>query len=304
VWQFICLGWFSRATLFMRLKGISRPSELLVADASPHYPEVDRRSKLSVQEFNREYRKPGKPVVILDAIEEWPARSTWTFEYFKTRYGGDQVLAHRYKGTKYRHSDARQMSFREYLEGVASQDWKSFPYYIRDNWALLVAHPELSADYAFPKYFFDWFTLLPPFMRLPYPRIFIGPKGAITPLHVDIWGTHAWLSQLVGRKRWILFPPEQKDLLYDFQVDPSQPDFERFPLARHATPVECTIGPGETVWVPSNWSHWVVSLDAAISLSSNYMGPGCLLSPFTNSAKDLVLKRLWSSLRGKRRPKA
>src|ERR1700674_4028803 len=139
------------------------------------HPEVDRRSNLSVREFNREYRKPGRPVVILDAIEDWKARSTWTFDFFKSRYGSDKVLAYQYRGTKYRHSDARRMSFGDYLDGVVNGDWESFPYYIRDNWALLVAHPELAADYTFPNYFFDWFTLLPPFMRLRYPRIFLGP---------------------------------------------------------------------------------------------------------------------------------
>lgn len=268
------------------------PSQAAATPAVPRYPEVDRVSNLSIREFNREYRNPGKPVVILDATENWKARSTWTLDFFKSKYGTDDVLVHHYKGMKYKPGDAQRMSLAQYIEGVAAQDWQTFPYYIRDNWALLFAHPELSGDYVFPKYFFDWFALMPPFMRLPYPRIFIGPKGAVTPLHVDIWGTHAWLSQLVGRKRWILFPPEQRELLYDYQVEPDQPDFERYPRFRNAAPVECTIGPGETVFVPSNWSHWVISLDASISLSSNYMGPGCFWSPFKNATTELLFKRI------------
>jgi ribosomal protein L16 Arg81 hydroxylase len=123
--------------------------------------------------------------------------------------------------------------------------------------------------------------------------MFIGPKGAVTPLHVDLWGTHAWLSQLVGRKRWILFSPDQSQFLYDFNVDPNQPDLRRFPQFEKARGYECTIGPGETVYVPSNWSHWVVSLDASISLSSNYMAPGCFWQAGSNSLKELVLKRIW-----------
>jgi len=257
------------------------------------FPEVDRRSGMSVKEFNREYRSRGKPVVILDAIEKWKARSAWTFEFFKSRYGSHPVTAYRYEKGKYRPDNVRKMQFGEYIDGVSSNDWTAFPYYIRDNWALLQEHPELSDDYKLPQYFFDWFALLPSFMRLPYPRIFLGPKGAVTPLHEDIWGTHAWLSQLVGRKRWLLFSPDQKHLLYDYNVQPDRPDFERFPLYRQARPVECTIGPGETVFVPSGWAHWVVSLDATISLSSNYMGPGCFWSSGTNAVRELVLKRAW-----------
>jgi hypothetical protein len=263
------------------------------------YPEIDRRSGLTLKEFNRAYRDPGKPVVILDAIEDWKARKAWTFEFFKSRYGNHMVSAYRYRGDKYQPSDVTKMSLSDYIDGVVAHDWKSFPYYIRDNWALLADHPELAEDYRFPTYFFDWFSMLPPFMRLKYPRIFIGPKGAVTPLHQDIWETHAWLSQLVGRKRWILFPADQSKLLYDCKVDPANPDYERFPLYREAHPVECTIGPGETVFVPSGWAHWVVSLDPTISLSANYMGPGCFWSSLTNATKELVIKRAWDASVGR-----
>jgi len=278
-----------------------------VADGPPPCAQIDRRSGLSIRAFNREYRSRKKPVVIVDAIEDWKARTAWTLDFFKSRYGSSKVLAYRYRGDKYKQKDAVQMTFGDYLDGVSSGDWNSFPYYIRDNWALLLAHPELSADYRFPKYFYDWFKVLPSFMRLRYPRIFIGPKGAVTPLHQDIWETHAWLSQLVGRKRWIFFPPDQRHLLYDYQVDPARPDLKRFPLYREARPLECTLAPGETVFVPGGWAHWVVSLDATISLTSNYMGPGAFWRPLAGATKELVLRRIWNAgtqLLGKSNPEA
>ena len=147
-------------------------------------------------------------------------------------------------------------------------------------------------DYSVPKYFFDWFAFLPGFMRLIYPRIFIGPRGAITPLHLDIWGTHAWLAQLVGRKRWILFPKDQQSFLYNCRVQPQSPDLQRFPLFRNAKPVECTIGPGDLIFVPGGWAHEVTSLDATISITHNFMGPGCLTQSVTGSMKEMVFDRL------------
>ncbi len=259
------------------------------------YPEVERRQGLSIREFNREYRCK-RPVVLTDAINDWKASSSWTFDFFKTRYGNSPVRVHQYEGgPKYQPNKVKQMPLAEYIDGILASDWTEFPYYIRDNWGLLVAHPELAADYKFPKYFFDWYSVLPPFMRLPYPRIFIGPKGAVTPLHQDQWGTHAWLSQLVGRKRWIFFPPDQRNLVYDFAVHPLAPDYNRFPEFRKATGLECTIGPGDTVFVPSGWIHYVVSLDPTISLSSNYMGPGCFRPALSNTVRELVLKRVWNA---------
>ena len=129
-------------------------------------------------------------------------------------------------------------------------------------------------------------------MKLVYPRIFIGPRGAITPLHMDIWETHAWLAQLVGRKRWLLFPPDQRPLLYDYQVQPCQADLEKFPLFRKASPLECTIGPGDVIFVPSGWAHEVISLDATISITHNYLGPGCFRPGLTRCIKEKFIDRL------------
>jgi hypothetical protein len=274
----------------------TRFAEKATPDAVPRYPEVDRRSGLSIAEFNREYRSKGKPVVITDAVETWRSRETWTFDFFKSSLGDAQVLVYKYRGEKYKPTDASRMRLADYIEGVSSGDWTSFPYYIRDNWALLRENPQLDRDYSYPEYFFDWFSILPGFMRLKYPRIFIGPRGAVTPLHLDIWSTHAWLTQLAGRKRWILFSPEQRSLLHNLQVDPNRPDHQRFPLFRHAQGFECTIGPGDTVFVPGGWAHWVESLDSSISLSSNYMGPGAFWLPLIGATHELVLKRAWNTM--------
>jgi hypothetical protein len=259
------------------------------------YPQVDRRSGLSAAEFKRQYQSAGKPVILTDAAQDWKARKKWTFEFFKSRYGDALALVYRYRGQKYKPSDASRMRLADFVDGISSGDSTVFPYYIRDDWALLKNNPSLAEDYSFHRYFFDWFSLLPPFMRLQYPRIFIGPKGAVTPLHLDIWGTHAWLTQLVGRKRWILFPPNQRPYLYDNQVDPGRPDYQRFPLFRDASGLECVIGPGDTIFVPGGWAHWVESLDAGISLSANYMGRGAFWRPLTSATRELLLKRAWIS---------
>jgi ribosomal protein L16 Arg81 hydroxylase len=266
-------------------------------EESPQFLAVDRRSALSLREFKREYLYPRKPVVITDAIEDWRARSSWTFDYFRSRYGGTPVVVYRYHEEDEFTPDAvEHISLAEYIDRITSMDWHSYPCYLRDNWKLFYAHRDLMTDHHVPKYFFDWFKLLPAFMRLPYPRIFIGPKGAITPLHVDVWGTHAWLSQLVGRKQWILFSPDQRHLLHDYKVRVEKPDLERFPLFRQTKPVECTIGPGDTIFVPSGWAHWVVSLESGISLTYNYMGPGCFASCLSNALQTLSLQRLRTAL--------
>ena len=57
--------------------------------------EVERKSKVSPAEIAKHLRDGGKPVIITDATENWPARSKWTFEFFKTAYGSDPAIAWR-----------------------------------------------------------------------------------------------------------------------------------------------------------------------------------------------------------------
>jgi histone arginine demethylase JMJD6 len=257
--------------------------------AIQRYVQVDRRSGLSLSDFKRDYLRPLKPVVITDAIDHWEARKLWTFDYFRNQIGSTPIMAYRYdKKDEFTPGNVREMTLGEYVDGVTTKSLDEFPYYLRDNWRIFHVFPELMRQHDEPAYFFDWFKLFPEFMRMPYPRIFIGPKGAITPLHLDVWRTHAWLSQLVGRKRWLLFPPDQAGYLYNYKVRCEAPDYQAHPLYRQAAPLETVIGPGDTVWVPSGWSHWVESLDASISISYNYMGPGCFTSCLTNTFKTAL----------------
>lgn len=256
---------------------------------------IDRRSGLSLREFRGEYLN-SKPVILTDAIKGWKAYSSWTFEQFKSDYGHSMVHAYGYKDGTYKPDLVQQMPLAHYIDKILTNEVSTYPYYLRDNFSLLAEHKALWDDFSAPKYCFDWFRLLPSFMLRPGPRIFMGPKGAVTNLHQDMWATHFWMAHLTGRKRWILFPPDQTRFLYPsaankphhvvlFDVQPANPDLERFPLFRQAKGIDCTVNPGEMIIVPSNWAHWVISLDPTISLTHNYMGPGNFRSSLAGQLK-------------------
>ena len=38
-------------------------------------------------------------------------------------------------------------------------------------------------------------------------------KGTWTPLHADVFRSYSWSSNVCGRKKWYLFPPDQEYLL-------------------------------------------------------------------------------------------
>jgi Cupin-like domain len=261
---------------------------------STPFQSVDRRRALSVEEFNREYRNR-VPVVVTDALDGWKARSAWSLEQLRSRYGKTVVHVQGFQDGKPRAALDQRMLLGDYIDNILAKDFRTFPYYLRDNHLLFVEHRELRDDFRHPKYCFDWFQFLPGFLLRPGPRLFIGPGGTTQNLHQDMWGTFFWMAQLAGRKRWILFSPDQKEFLYPpkdktaagsapLPIQPDKPDPERYPLFKKARGLECICGPGDLIIVPRDWFHWVQSLDPTVSLTHNYMARGnlrsCLIGQF------------------------
>ncbi|CAE7657104.1 FPR1 [Symbiodinium pilosum] len=112
-------------------------------------------------------------------------------------------------------------------------------------------------------------------------KIFISPKGAITRLHYDNGGAHAWLSQIQGRKMFVCFPPSDGEHLHPFEgdeglmngswLDPLDPDvFQKWPDSRRATVYMAVVEQGETIVAPKGWWHYAVSLDTSVTIMRNF----------------------------------
>lgn len=102
--------------------------------------------------------------------------------------------------------------------------------------------------------------------------IWIGNRSRVPP-HQDLPDNLACVA--AGRRRFLLFPPDQLRNLYigplDVTpagqpvslVDPLAPDLERFPRFeeawRHAQVAE--LGPGDAILIPSMWWHHIEALD-------------------------------------------
>lgn len=99
----------------------------------------------------------------------------------------------------------------------------------------------------------------------------------------------------VGRRRFILFPPEELRNLYigplDFtpagqtisMVDFDEPDFDKFPKFREALKSArvAEMEPGDAIFIPSMWWHHVESLDACNVLINYWwrQSPGFMDTP-------------------------
>lgn len=102
-------------------------------------------------------------------------------------------------------------------------------------------------------------------------NLWFGAAGHLTPLHYDVYDN--FLNQIIGRKKVTLFSPSDKEYLYSTSggdpcaVNLFKPDDEQFPRFRQATPIEFILEPGDTLYLPANWSHQVESLDVTVSVN-------------------------------------
>lgn len=140
-----------------------------------------------------------------------------------------------------------------------------------------------------------------PQLSEPLLNAWLGPAGTVSPLHTDPY--HNILCQTVGRKYVRLYSPDQTEKLYPrgmeqggvvdmsntSQVDDVEVELlnaearvrvdgkhnaedveernEQFPLFRTASYQETILNPGECLYIPAGWWHYVRSLTVSFSVS-------------------------------------
>ncbi|WP_295801104.1 cupin-like domain-containing protein [uncultured Microbulbifer sp.] len=118
------------------------------------------------------------------------------------------------------------------------------------------------------------------------PRIWVGGKTIVATHHDDAENIACVAA---GRRRFVLFPPEQISNLYIGPIDktPSgapvsmvslnEPDFDRFPRFRQALEHAqvAVLNPGDAIYIPALWWHHVEALDE-INVLVNYWQGGAI----------------------------
>jgi hypothetical protein len=225
----------------------------------PCITAVPRLGTLDAAAFERQAEK-GLPFLIPGLACRWPL-SAFTPQTLRERFSNLPVRARvgDYVNTAFAPDRAMQdMSMLEYLELVAAGT-EGLPPYLGN-----LELRELNRFCYWPAYF----------TKPGPPRFWLGPAGTVTPLHAD-YDDNIFV-QIWGSKRIFLAPPHHDEFLYPREAnallfgspfDPEAPDFEKFPLAREASMIECVVHPGDMLYVPAGWYHQVRSL--TFSLSAN-----------------------------------
>ena len=119
------------------------------------------------------------------------------------------------------------------------------------------------------------------------PKLWIGGRVR-TQIHND--RDHNLACVIAGRRRFVLFPPEQVPNLYIGPlenppplslVDPDAPDLTRFPRYAEAFAHArvAMLEPGDALFLPRYWWHHVTSLDPYNAMVNYWWGDGALDDP-------------------------
>jgi Cupin-like domain len=238
--------------------------------------QVDVRDELSRDEFYRDYVNK-QPVVLKGALADLPAVSKWSVPYFASLA---PELPVRIKTGDLAEGQTITQTLAEYsdfVSGVATGrlDTGGPPPYLHDL-PFFKMIPELRQDMTpFPTH------LLPRFFRRQwweFPQFFVGPPGAVTPLHFDTLQTHNLFFQVHGSKRFLIADPRDRKYCYTFNwrwshVDAEEPDYDRHPLYRRARVRECVVEAGDLLYMPPGALHHVRSLSSSISFNVDWHDP-------------------------------
>ncbi len=242
------------------------------SSVAPAITSIPRLKKPGAAAF-RARAGEGLPFLIEGIVDRWPLCGL-TPQQLREQYGHLQVRARvgDYVNTAFAPDRAmHDMSMLDYL-ALSSEAATQSPPQLPPHLPPYVGNLELREL----NHLCHWPTY---FGKMGPARFWIGPANTMTPLHCDY--DDNIFAQIQGAKRIFLAPPhhdaflyprEANALLFGSPFDPEAPDYDRFPLARQATLIECIVQPGDMLYVPAGWYHQVRAL--TFSLSANRWARG------------------------------
>ena len=248
----------------------------------PGFTAVDAidASELSPDDFIARFAMQERPVIIRNAIRDWPAVAEGRWE--------PGTLLKRFKHTLFKIGEddngrKLKVKMKTFMDYMLHQTDDS-PLYLFESGMIGETSP-LRDDYRVPDYFRDDFlNLVGRESKPPHKWFCIGPRRSGTTVHRDPLGTSAWNAVTMGYKRWVLFEPrETKSIVKARRCRRKGEDDEAIHYFDFLLPrlreeqsslkiYECIQGPGDLMFVPGQWWHGVLNLTDTVAVTHNYCG--------------------------------
>lgn len=228
--------------------------------------EIPRVSTLSRKEFQEEFYKPQKPVVVESLSTSWPAYEKWNFDYIRQK-AGDKIVP-LYDDRPVSHEDGfnqphARMRMDEYIDLLHREPTR----YRIFLWNLLKEVPSLQDDFDYPDLGVRYLKGLP--------MLFFGGTDSFTFMHYDIDLGNIFHYHFAGEKECILYPQSQTPYLYKVphslitheSIDFSNPDLYQWPALERASGFRTVLKHGEMLYMPEGYWHYMKYRSPGFSMS-------------------------------------
>jgi hypothetical protein len=242
---------------------------------SRHHAKIETLSHISRSEFYDNYYFQNRPVILKNMLKNSEALKKWSPDYFGKKFCNAPltVSLNRDNYVEYEKNfqqTVKNITMGEYLK-LLSKNPRSNDFYI------------VAKNYFFDNPYYQSLRkdIVPPteiidseYTGKGTMKLWFGPEGTITPLHHD---KHSILfAQIYGNKHFKMIPSFEITKIYNEDryyspVNPENINKEKYPEFLNASVADVFLGPGDMLFIPAGWWHWVKSLNISMSVTfSNF----------------------------------
>lgn len=265
-------------------------------DLSMYIDQVDAR-QITVDYFQRDYLAPARPLILKNFADLVPAGKLWTFNYLKDKIGNKTVGVFdntKKSNTAYVKPDL-QMPFSEFLDIIQRDEETPYRIFLFN---MFKEFPELRKEFPTPA-----------IARGVLENIgfsFFGGKNTHVRFHYDIDCSNVLMTQLIGRKRVILIPPDNSKLIYKVPfssfslIEPHRPDYRKYPALQYVKGYDFTLYPGDALFMPSRYWHFNTYLEGGMAVSYRIMAQNLqdVYNGFMNTTLRLAFDKCMNVIMG------
>ncbi|MEM7535837.1 MAG: cupin-like domain-containing protein [Chloroflexota bacterium] len=208
--------------------------------------------------------------MLTDTMQEWPATKKWSLPFFKTLVPEDPSMYAEVGDIVLDPSSRfQQVEFGKYVDdlmaGKGTRDSKHIAYLADFN--IFQNFPALQEDVDF-----GLITSNTVKTRI---NGWIGPENTVASYHADL--ADNLFAQVQGRKLVKLVSPKHNRMMYPSKkfdagsvlssVDADDYDAGQYPLFDESKSQYTVLGPGELLYIPYGWWHYIRALDPSISIN-------------------------------------
>ena len=212
-----------------------------------------------------------RPCIVKKATTQWTAFKKWSPHYFQEKYPDKKVdmqVTYFEPLGKFRY-DTKRLTMPEAISHMCNNNDANVKYYL--------AHQSITNDFTELQQDIGKFDFTSNDKKYDL-NFWFGEAGNKTPLHFDYpQNLH---TQIRGKKYIQLYDPAQNYCLYpptyekgreryhvSQVINPDEPDPEKFPMFRTAIPHVGVLEPGDVIYIPSGWWHFIKSTELSISVN-------------------------------------